>query len=1390
MKRIFLIALLCILGFNAQSQTTLYVDSSVVVSGNGSAWSSAYKTLNEALVLANATGTATKFTINIAKGTYYPTGAQSSTNRDSSFHIKRGGIKLFGGYPTGGGTRNVTANPTLLSGDIGAVSDNSDNSYHVVIVTDIAANADSTLVDGLSIVAGNATGTGTKTYSTSHAIARNAGGGFYLVTIRPTSGTNVSYYGNQDRFIVNNCNISGNKAVKGGGVYDSLAYMTFSNTTIANDTATTGGAVYSYQSSPYIYYCNITGNVATDGGGLYNYRAGTPFRSGNQPQVVYCTLDGNMASSTNGKGGAIYNDVTQAADILISSCIFTNNRARLGGGVYTTNYDIGGPTVTSSTFTGNRADSAGGGIFAYFALSPSIISDDTFRNNSADKAGGGIYFWSDILSSPQAATVTRCVFTGDTAATGGGLYTKSWCLLSQSSFLGNVANNGGGLYNNASGEVRNLIFRGNIALSNGGGLYNNGTGYEYKSALFSGNKAVRGGAVYDTLAYASFTNCTLAGDTAALGNGIYHANNTATFLNSIIWEGATADGIYKKAGTNVAITYSNVQGGYTGTGNLSTDPQFLSLLAATYAPTTSGDYQVSGCSPVINSGLNSGSYTNLTDVAGRRRLIATTVDRGAYEYQDTVLATSTAICVGTTTQLSNANSGGTWTSSNTNIASVSNTGLVTGIAGGTVTITYTYNISPCGTATGGQREITVLAPQTLPAITGNSFLCENGTTTMAIATSGGTWSSSDPTVATINSAAYVTALKAGDTYITYTYVTSYGCTSIVTKLLTVKANPVVPPTTGNTTLCTQSTTLLSNTQSGGVWNSSNTSIATVSSGGLVTATSYATGTINITYTVTSNGCTTTDTHPITVNASPGVSNTTAPSYPVVLCQDETVTLSNATAGGAWSSKNPSVASVDAAGLVTGLGGGTSLISYTYTASNGCSSSKGVSVAINRKQVPSVSIAVLPATTVCAGTWVKFVAFPIDGGGNPAYRWWKNGNLVSNAYQSTFVDSMIANGDQIYCQLTSNAVCAPTGWVSSTPITISVNGLSSVLAPTNASQTNNNSSGLSINYTDNSCDLIANVSTNMANDLGPTTATTTIDPTITGFVKRFVEITPTNNLPATVKLFFLQSEFDDYNSAASPGHLLLPATPSDPAVNNIVIYQYHGLLSSGTTGPGGHYNGNNFTVIPTSGISKFWNAASGYWEISFPVSGFSGHFLTAESQVPLAIRLGDISAVNKEAINEVRWNTLTESAGDYFELERSTNGKDFVRIARIESSGTASGYIYVDAQPVAGTNYYRLRMFESNGRSGFSKVVTAAVKQGTFAMEVFPNPAKDLLNVTTHGAGSGSVLRLTDITGNVIRTVELTGSNAAINISSLASGIYFLKYTDDAQQRQTIRVVKE
>ncbi|NCW28587.1 MAG: hypothetical protein EBV83_09930, partial [Verrucomicrobia bacterium] len=137
-------------------------------------------------------------------------------------------------------------------------------------------------------------------------------------------------------------------------------------------------------------------------------------------------------------------------------------------------------------------------------------------------------------------------------------------------------------------------------------------------------------------------------------------------------------------------------------------------------------------------------------------------------------------------------------------------------------------------------------------------------------------------------------------------------------------NAVPASITGVTSICLPTTSDLDNTANAGTWTSSNAAIATVnSSTGVVT--SVAVGTANITY---SNGCGSAAVSAVNVGTTPAaITGTTT------FCSNDNTTLSNAVAGGTWSSSNTSIATISSGGVVTGLAEGASTISYTMV--NGC-----------------------------------------------------------------------------------------------------------------------------------------------------------------------------------------------------------------------------------------------------------------------------------------------------------------------------------------------------------------------------------------------------------------------------------------------------------------------
>ncbi len=363
--------------------------------------------------------------------------------------------------------------------------------------------------------------------------------------------------------------------------------------------------------------------------------------------------------------------------------------------------------------------------------------------------------------------------------------------------------------------------------------------------------------------------------------------------------------------------------GITGTGSVC-----VGLTTALTDATTGGTWSSSDIT-TATVGLNSGIVTGVDATAGTAT-ITYTLPTGCFittvvtvNPLPTTITGPLNVCVGSTTNLTDASAGGTWASSNTAVGSVDGSGDVTGIASGTTTITYTL-------ATGCLITTTVTV-NPINAISGTPTVCYGLTTTLTDTTAGGTWSSSDITIASVGlSSGVVTGTGVAGGTVTITYILATGCSATIV----VTDNPLPSGITGVATVCQGQTTALTDATAGGNWSSSNSGIATVGATGTVTGAGG--GTATITY-MLPTGCIATDV--VTVNPLSPITGTLS------VCQGSTTSLTDATTGGTWSTINTAIGSVDGFGNVYGVSGGTTNDTTTvlYSLPTGCSATAVVTV---------------------------------------------------------------------------------------------------------------------------------------------------------------------------------------------------------------------------------------------------------------------------------------------------------------------------------------------------------------------------------------------------------------------------------------------------------------
>ncbi len=561
----------------------IYVDDAAAGANDGSSWADAYDYLQDALAAAWSGDE-----IRVAQGIYKPDQGAGITTGDqtATFQLKNG-VTLKGGYAGFGepdpNARDIELYETILSGDLDG--------------NDVGVTDPQDLLD-------------------EPTRAENS---YHVVTGSGTDATAVL-----DGFTIT------------GGNANEPGYPSYHRK---------GGGMFNENGSPKVTNCTFRDNSARYyGGGMYNGE------DNSNPVVTNCTFVSNSASS----GGAVCN--SWKSKPTLTNCVFIVNTANYGGGGMSNSYSS--PILTNCTFTANSANKGnGGGVLVHCTgSSRPILTNCLFSSNSASKGGAisctgtGPLPFSGMPPSPwRGPIITNCTISGNSASAGAGIYNSySVPILSNCTLSGNSASeSGGGIHNtfHANIMVTNCTFSGNSAKYDGGGMANSSSNPTLTNCIFTGNSADSGGSMYNDWSSPTLANCTFAQNSANNGNALacdsylqqYPSNLVLT--NCILWDGA--DEIRNNDNSVISITYSDVQDGWPGEGNIDSDPLFVDpgYWDANGTPDDAnddvwvdGDYHLLRNSYCIDAGdPNYIAGPNETDLDGKPRVIGGRIDMGAYE---------------------------------------------------------------------------------------------------------------------------------------------------------------------------------------------------------------------------------------------------------------------------------------------------------------------------------------------------------------------------------------------------------------------------------------------------------------------------------------------------------------------------------------------------------------------------------------------------------------------------------------------------------------------------------------------------------------------------------------------------------------------------------------
>jgi len=176
-------------------------------------------------------------------------------------------------------------------------------------------------------------------------------------------------------------------------------------------------------------------------------------------------------------------------------------------------------------------------------------------------------------------------------------------------------------------------------------------------------------------------------------------------------------------------------------------------------------------------------------------------------------------------------------------------------------------------------------------------------------------------------------------------------------------------------------------------------------------------------------------------------------------------------------------------------------------------------------------------------------------------------------------------------------------------------------------------------------------------------------------------------------------------------------------------------------------------LPYAGTSKDSSDIVGIWKSTLP------------------IKLQNISVSRIGNKNLIEWISAIETNGAYFEVQRSTDAKNFVAIAEINSSGNNSKYSYSDHIQQNNTAYYRLKMVDKSGSFTYSSVVSAKAINHQFTIS--PNPAKDFATINFNNTIDAATVSVRNLNGKTIleQSINSSFNTFKLNTQSLSPGVY-------------------
>lgn len=222
--------------------------------------------------------------------------------------------------------------------------------------------------------------------------------------------------------------------------------------------------------------------------------------------------------------------------------------------------------------------------------------------------------------------------------------------------------------------------------------------------------------------------------------------------------------------------------------------------------------------------------------------------------------------------------------------------------------------------------------------------------------------------------------------------------------------------------------------------------------------------------------------------------------------------------------------------------------------------------------------------------------------------------------------------------------------------------------------------------------------------------------------------------------------------------------------------------------------NTPTVLPNVSLTSQVSNEHGTWEpgldpASTQFNGRNAYEWLLQFQVPASLLPVTLTSFKARAAGskvELNWSTATETNSSHFTIERSSDGRSFREIGRVNSNGNSSiarNYSFTDNSPFQGNNYYRLKMVDKDATFEYSNIEKVSMNGSNLEFSFSPNPVVNEALLQLRGKYKGPLkLMVTDLMGRTVKSFSYSMNNEQfsqkISLSDLPAGQYFVNIRGD------------